>query len=86
MLNFALRYYISFANVLLQIFYLDQLDSEATGCGVPRDVLPRVAAYDYKSLYQLIDLDRQPEWPEGGLKLFGKLNVSAKYSCMNVNE
>ncbi|CAL4949849.1 unnamed protein product [Urochloa decumbens] len=65
--------------LFLQIFYIDRLDLRAAGCQVPRGVQPRVAAYNYKSLYKLIELDRQPEWPEGGLKLFGKLKfITAK--------
>ncbi|CAL4956575.1 unnamed protein product [Urochloa decumbens] len=65
--------------LFLQIFYIDRLELRAAGCQVPRGVQPRVAAYDYKSLYKLLELDRQPEWPEGGLKLFGKLKfITAK--------
>ena len=59
----------------LQIFYLDRLDLETTNREVPCGVLPRVAAYDCNSIYNAINLDRQPEWPEGGHKLFGKLKV-----------
>lgn len=61
------------------------MNLEATGCGVPRQVQPRVAAYDHAYLYQLINLDRQSEteWTEGGLKQFGKLQVS---SSVHANE
>ncbi|CAO2171774.1 unnamed protein product [Urochloa humidicola] len=35
--------------LFLQIFYIDRLDFGAAGCGVPRGVQPRIAAYDCDS-------------------------------------
>ncbi|TVU20812.1 hypothetical protein EJB05_30409, partial [Eragrostis curvula] len=64
--------------LFLQIFYLDRLDFEAaSGRSALRprrgDGQPRVADYNQETLRQLIEMDRKPEWPEGGLKQFGKL-------------
>ncbi|TVU20810.1 hypothetical protein EJB05_30407, partial [Eragrostis curvula] len=63
--------------LFLQLFYFDRLDLEASGSGVSRQSLPRVADYDHDSLYRLIALDQQPGRLERGLQQFGKLQFIA---------
>ncbi|KAG2597757.1 hypothetical protein PVAP13_5KG250300 [Panicum virgatum] len=73
--------------LFLQILYLDRLDLAAVGCGEPRrrEVQPRVAAFCNDTLHQLIELDRKPEWREGGLKQFGKLKFVVARPAQNID-